>query len=331
MPRSRRSPHAPGCRCGPSSPPRSTMIQPRSTKRWPGWRPGSGRRRHSGGSRSRPRRRRWTRSFRWGYDERPRHNSRTDRVLDLLQRNSTGGIFNRHGYNLSYVSRSESALAPAEIKARVTGLWKEHEGSDFVWASLLLCLNLSHRRRKACGRKLTSVFGIGPNATRWCIGVNSWKGIGYQVCDRKSRPGLLSTAKTAGAVDRRAAGCTREIGSAVGRPAEADRAGGVRGGWHVVENLPASSGSVRTRRDGALASTRGKASAIRYVTESPGLDCFQLPRPRAQLTDEQLDALEKLVLQLGGRQKRIAPAASEAVVDVAPAESEPDSSPKDWL
>ncbi len=136
------------------------------------------------------------RGFRWGYDERPRHNSRTDRVLDLLQRNSTGGIFNRHCYNLSYVSRSESALAPAEIKARVTGLWKEHEGSDFVWASLLLCLNLSHRSRKACGRKLTSVFGIGPNATRWCIGVNSWKGIGYQVCDRKSRPGLLSTAKT---------------------------------------------------------------------------------------------------------------------------------------
>ena len=51
----------------------------------------------------------------------------------------------------------------------------------------------------------------------------------------------------------------------------------------------------------------------------------------SQLTDEQLDALEKLVLQLGDRQKRIAPAASEAVVEVAPAESEPDPSPKDWL
>ena len=167
---------------GGGLPARKRTARPRLTRMWSTW----------------ARLRRWTRSFRWGYDERPRHNAQTDRVLDLLQRNSTGAF-----------------------------------------------------------------------------------------------------------------------------PIEAER--------HVVENLPASSGSVRTRRDGALASTRGKASAIRYVTESPGLDCFQLPRPRAQLTDEQLDALEKLVLQLGGRQKRIAPAASEAVVDVAPAESEPDSSPKDWL
>src|SRR5216683_3947730 len=114
---------------GGGLPARKRTARPRLTRMWSTW----------------ARLRRWTRSFRWGYDERPRHNAQTDRVLDLLQRNSTGAF-----------------------------------------------------------------------------------------------------------------------------PIEAER--------HVVENLPASSGSVRTRRDGALASTRGKASAIRYVTESPGLDCFQLPR-----------------------------------------------------
>ena len=79
---------------GGGLPARKRTARPRLTRMWSTW----------------ARLRRWTRSFRWGYDERPRHNSRTDRVLDLLQRNSTGGIFNRHRYNLSYVSRSESAL-----------------------------------------------------------------------------------------------------------------------------------------------------------------------------------------------------------------------------
>src|SRR5713101_3386584 len=86
---------------GGGLPARKRTARPRLTRMWSTW----------------ARRRRWMRGFRWGYDERPRHNSRTDRVLDLLQRNSTGGIFNRHCYNLSYVSRSESALAPAEIKS----------------------------------------------------------------------------------------------------------------------------------------------------------------------------------------------------------------------
>src|SRR5713226_7654417 len=79
---------------GGGLPARKRTARPRLTRMWSTW----------------ARLRRWTRSFRWGYDERPRHNAQTDRVLDLLQRNSTGGIFNRHRYNLSYVSRSESAL-----------------------------------------------------------------------------------------------------------------------------------------------------------------------------------------------------------------------------
>src|SRR5713101_6742723 len=52
---------------GGGLPARKRTARPRLTRMWSTW----------------ARLRRWTRSFRWGYDERPRHNAQTDRVLEL--------------------------------------------------------------------------------------------------------------------------------------------------------------------------------------------------------------------------------------------------------
>src|SRR6266849_5010773 len=118
---------------GGGLPARKRTARPRLTRMWSTW----------------ARLRRWTRSFRWGYDERPRHNAQTDRVLDLLQRNSTGGIFNRHRYNLSYVSRSESALR-CGAKTRRANKWK--------WKQMSCSRDAKpqDRANPACGGRLTS-------------------------------------------------------------------------------------------------------------------------------------------------------------------------------